>query len=246
MSNGFFVLILKCTEAPTATGVVVPSPALAPVEGEDTNVYEKIHMYQLNNINDGSFNELKKFDTNKSEKNENDKNHAIIIIKLTNDNISNPTEDYKEIKYFNYEDISNNFISQINTATEINCYQSTYDIKGITPDTNNTYAGLKLDEQKIPSSKNVLINNGGKIVVTSSKNNDQMILHHVSKMFGFQDIIIGLNKDLSVVTGGGETNDFTAEELAEYQNQMEQQQNQFQEGGKKKRSKQNTKKKNQK
>ena len=88
-------------------------------------------------------------------------------------------------------------------------------------------------------------------MVTSSKNDDQLILHYVSKMFGFEDIMKNLG-DKNTVSGGGddgdvdieggENNDFTQEELAEYQNQMEQQQ----QGGKKKRSKQNTKKRNQK
>lgn len=241
MSIRFFVLILKCTEAST---VPVASSDIPAVAGEDTNAYEKIHMYQINN--DASFDELKKFNTDKSDKNENDKNHAIIFIKLTGDNIS----DYQEIKYFKYEDISNNFITQIDTATEMNCYQSTYAIKGITPETVETYENLKLDDKT--NTKNILINNGGKIVVTSSQNNDQLILHYVSKMFGFEDIIKDLVGNSPVLGGGGggddddveggETSEFTAEELAGYQKQMEQ----HQQGGKKKRSKQNTKKRNQK
>ena len=133
----------------------------------------------------------------------------------------------------------------------MDCYQSTYDIKGITS-TDQTYKTLTLVEQTpTPATNNILINTGGKIVVTSSKNDDQLILHYVSKMFGFEDIMKNLG-DKNTVSGGGddgdvdieggENNDFTQEELAEYQNQMEQQQ----QGGKKKRSKQNTKKRNQK
>ena len=250
MSSGIFVLILKCTEAPTVpSSDVATTPAVA-VAGEDTNAYEKIHMYQLNNVNDVSLNGLKKFNIAKKDKNDGTNNHAIIFIKLINGEIDK-NDGYQEIKYFDYKDISNTFIPQIDTATEMNCYQSTYAIKGITPDPVVTYKDIKLEDNT--KSKNILINNGGKIVVTSSQNNDQLILHYVSKMFGFEDIIKDLG-DTTVSGGGddddvegGETSDFTAEELAEYQNQMEhQQQNQNQQGGKKKRTKQNTKKRNQK
>lgn len=239
MASRYFVLILKCTEEPT-----VPSTVAVPVVGEDTNMYEKIHMYQLNNEN--SFNKLKEMNAiknDKKDKNDATNNHAIIFIKLTDNNISNPTEDYQEIKYFKYKDINENFITQIDTksgtATEMNCYQSTYAIKGITPEPVDTYEGLKLDDNT--DTKNILINNGGKIVVTSSKNNDQIILHHVSKMFGFEDIIADLGNspvNNNEITNGGE--------LAEYQNQKEQQQNQIQNGGKRKKSKNSTKKRNQK
>jgi hypothetical protein len=255
-TTGYFVLILKCTEAHTVPAAVSSSSStVAPVEGEDTNMYEKIHMYKINDEN--KFNELKNLITSTSStlpenKYDKDNNHAIIFITLTNGEIAT-SDGYIEKKYFKDGDISNNFISQIDTtsanpnATEMNCYKSTYAIKGITPDTDNTFNGLTLGE---PTTANILINNGGKIVVTSSENNDQLILHYVSKMFGFEDIMKDLVDKNNVSGGGGEdddveggeNNDFTAEELAEYQNQMEQQQ----QGGKKKRSKQNTKKRNQK
>jgi hypothetical protein len=180
-------------------------------------------------------------------------NHAIIFIKLTNNEID-PNNGYIEKKYFKYDDISNNFINKIDTtANEMDCYKSTYEINNITPDINNTFNRLTLDKPTTTTTPtaNILINNGGKIVVTSSKNDDQLILHYVSKMFGFEDIMKNLGDKNTVSRGGGgvdvdfeggENNDFTQEELAEYQNQMEQQQ----QGGKKKRSKQNTKKRNQK
>ena len=254
-NTGYFVLILKCTEADI---VPVTSAASATVAGEDTNMYEKINMYQINN--ETKFTELKIFNTGKTEKNENDNNHAIIFITLTGGEID-PNNGYIEKKYFKYVDIRDNFITQIDTtsttananAKEMDCYQSTYAIKGITPSTDESkpYASLTLVEQTpTTATNNILINNGGKIVVTNSKNDDQIILHYVSKMFGFGDIMKDLDATSNVKGGGdgdvdvegGENNDFTAEELAEYQNQMEQQQ----QGGKKKRTKQNTKKRNQK
>ena len=250
-NTGYFVLILKCTEAPVTT----PTSTASTVAGEDTNMYEKIHMYQINN--EIKFTELKNLITPTSStlpenKYDKDNNHAIIFITLTNGEIAT-SDGYIEKKYFEYKNIRDNFITQIDkTAKEMDCYQSTYEIKGITStDQSKPYASLTLVEQT-PATANILINNGGKIVVTSSKNDDQLILHYVSKMFGFEDIMKNLAVTSNVKGGGdddddvdiegGENNDFTQEELAEYQNQMEQQQ----QGGKKKRSKQNTKKRNQK
>lgn len=257
MSNRNFVLILKCTEAPTVSDDSSGDHAVA---GEDTNAYEKIHMYQINNDDNNNITQLKNIiepaqsttssiTKSKYDDNSND-NHAIIFIKLSD---SNTLDDYQEIKYFKYKDISEKFINQIDTATatEMNCYQSTYAIRGITPYIVESYEGLNLiDIINNINTKNILINNGGKIVVTSLKNNDQLILHYVSKMFGFEDIIKDLGNipvsdsggDVQVRVKGEETSDFTAEKLAEYQNQKEQ----YQQGGKKKRSKQNTKKRNQK
>jgi hypothetical protein len=273
MSSGNFVLILKCTEASTVPAAA--SGIVAPVKGEDTNMYEKIHMYKI--MSDGYFNDLKNIikpsstttatataaTLTENDYNNVNNNHAIIFIKLTNNEIDTKNG-YIEKKYFKYDDIRDNFITQIDTtsltpnATEMNCYKSTYEIKGIKPstDTSTPYAGLTLDKPTTTTTatNNILINNGGKIVVTSSKNDDQLILHYVSKMFGFEDIMNDLGGNNTVSRGGGgdvddeveggENNDFTAEELAEYQNQMEQQQNL--QGGKKKRYKQNTKKRNQK
>ena len=251
MATEYFVLILKCTETDT---VPVSAPA-STVAGEDTNMYEKINMFQINDK--AAFDNLKGITLN-DDKNKNDStyNHAIIFITLTGGEIDS-NNGYIEKKYFKYNDIRDNFITQIDkTAKEMDCYKSTYEVKNIAPSTDQSkpYASLTLGEPTTTTAtNNILINNGGKIVVTSSKNDDQLILHYVSKMFGFEDIMKNLgDKNTVKLTGGGddgdvdieggENNDFTQEELAEYQNQMEQQQ----QGGKKKRSKQNTKKRNQK
>jgi len=235
MATEYFVLILKCTEAPVTT----PTSTASTVAGEDTNMYEKIHMYQLNGVSDASFNELKNFNTGKTEKNENDNNHAIIFITLTNGEIDT-SDGYIEKKYFKDDDIKTKFISQIDkkNAKEMDCYQSTYEVKNITPSTDQTYKTLTLGEPTTPATANILINNGGKIVVTSSKNDDLIILHYVSKMFGFEDIIGQLDKDLTATVRGGASLDDFEEEFTDTQAQ-----NQIQEGGMKRKTKQNTRKK---
>lgn len=269
-TTGFFVLILKCTEATPASTAAVPAPAAsstapaasstAPAAAvEDINTYEKIHIFKLE-TDDASFKNLKNIPTTLSPpiipnaKNDNTNNHAIVFIKLSNGTImtSSVTNDYyQEIKYFDQDGI-NKFINKMkididgtgsvtpSKVTEMNCYQSKYEMKDITND--DTYATLKLNSIPAsgPSSNNILINNGGKIVVTSSKNDDQLILHYVSKMFGFEDIIGQIDKDLtatSTVSGGASLDDFE-EEFTDTQPQ-----NLFQEGGMKRRTKQNTRKK---
>ena len=254
-TTGYFVLILKCTEATLAS-----TPAVAPTSStvvtpasEETNTYEKIHMFQLV-TNDVSFNALKnipsKLSITPTPENKNDKNHAIVLIKLSSGTI-NVTNDYQEIKYFDQYDIDK-FIKQMKTdidgtgsatpskVTEMNCYQSKYEMKNINA-ADNTYKNLTINPITTPSgptSNNILINNGGKIVVTSSKNDDLIILHYVSKMFGFEDIIGQLDKDLTATVRGGASLDDFEEEFTDTQAQ-----NQIQEGGMKRKTKQNTRKK---
>lgn len=244
-TTGYFVLILKCTEA-------TPAAAAAPVADEDINTYEKIHIFQLN-TDDDNFNKLKNIPTTLSPsitpnpKNDNTNNHAIVFIKLSTSMIAN---DYQEIKYFDQDGIKK-IIEQMkididgtgsvtpSKVTEMNCYQSKYEMKDINAE-DNTYDKLTLNPIPAsgPASNNILINNGGKIVVTSSKNDDQLILHYVSKMFGFEDIIGQIDKDLAVTVSGGASLDNFEEEFTDTQSL-----NLFQEGGMKRRTKQNTRKK---
>lgn len=243
-TTGYFVLILKCTEA---------TPAAATVADEDINTYEKIHMFQLN-TDDGIFNKLKNIPKTLSitpnANNDNTNNHAIVFIKLSTGMIANATNDYQEIKYFDQDGIKK-IIEQMkididgtgsvtpSKVTEMNCYQSKYEMKDINAE-DNTYDKLTLNPIPAsgPASNNILINNGGKIVVTSSKNDDQLILHYVSKMFGFEDIIGQIDKDLAVTVSGGASLDNFEEEFTDTQSL-----NLFQEGGMKRRTKQNTRKK---
>ena len=250
-TTGYFVLILKCTKATLASTAAVPSSSTAPAAAvEDINTYEKIHMFQLD-TNDASFNVLKNIPKTLSppitpiDKNDDTNNHAIVLIHLSSGMIANATTDYQEIKYFDQDGIKK-FIEQMkididaSKVTEMNCYQSKYEMKDINNAADNTYDKLTLNPIPAsgPASNNILINNGGKIVVTSSKNDDQLILHYVSKMFGFEDIIGQIDKDLTATVSGGASLDNFEEEFTDTQPQ-----NLFQEGGMKRRTKQNTRKK---
>lgn len=237
-----YVLILKCTEYTELDKTI-------------NNTYEKIKLYKVND--DAEFkNNLNVTVTEPNSYSVNDKQYAVAFIVLDNNNENSTTYEVK--KYYTIDEIDN-FINIIENTinpkgTIIESDDSKFEtkyIKNTSGDNEPNYNSINLSSdsvtEDIPNSKNMLFKNGEQIIVGSTQNTDQMILHLVSKMFGFEDIVNDLKKvDGGAASGGAAFGGAASGGAGSNGNGEENKKQKTRHAGKKRKSKQNTKKMNKK